>query len=113
MFDIAYPWVAGQGRCETTAVYSQSGAWAPVWPILVSWARSRDRDRAAGAFRLGPDRSFRLDGECRGGRLLIYRRFYLCHPESYAEFVAAGTRYVAIAAAAGAGSQGCEKGNIG
>ena len=116
VFDIAYPWVAGQGRCETTAVYFPDPVLGlPDWPL--DWSPG-----LGPGTETGPPEPFASvltahsvwTVECRGGRLLIYRRFYLCHPESYAEFVAAGAHvYVDIAAAAGgAGSQGCEKGNI-
>ena len=116
VFDIAYPFLTAQGRCETTAVYFPDPVpGLPDWPV--DWSIG-----AGSGSGTEPPQPFASvlaahpvwTVESRGGRLLIYRLYHLCHPESYSEFLAAAAHvYTDIAAAAGCGvSQGCGKGNI-
>jgi hypothetical protein len=112
MFDIAYPSL-GSSRFETTAVYFPD----PV-PGLPDWPENCPRP----GYSTGPPEPFASvlathpvwTVECRGGRLLLYRLYYLCHPDSYPEFAAAAAHvYAGIAAAAGGGeSQGVRKANF-
>jgi hypothetical protein len=110
MFDIAYP--TCRSRFETTAVYFPDPVpGLPDWPE--DWSRPGD-GTSTGPFASALATQSVWTVECRGGRLLFYRLFYLCHPESYPEFAAAAAHvYAGIAAAVGVGaSQGVRKANF-
>jgi hypothetical protein len=103
VFDVAYPFITAQGRCETTAVYFPDPVpRLPDWPV--DWSIGPGPGTGTGPpepfASVLAAHSFWIV-ECRGGRLLIYRLFYLCHPESYPAFLAAaGQVYADIASAA-------------
>ena len=116
VFDMAYPFLGAAGRCETTAVY-----FPDLLPGLPDWPLEWSISGGPGSGNPPPEPFASVLAahsmwtvECRGGLLLIYRLYYLCHPESYSEFVAAAAQvYADIASAANSEvAQGCGKNNV-